>query len=88
MIWFFYSLFQLITLVNGQPFNVSTIRKNLSRLRASAGSCTLLPEFPLYDFPTVHTYGVSYTTVSSVMAYAAFSLALLCLHGRCFQLVF
>jgi len=39
-------------LVNGQPFNVSTIRNvGLRRLRASNGNCTLLPEFPSVRFP-------------------------------------
>jgi len=52
MIWFFLSLFQLIMLVNGQHFNVSTIRNDsLRRLRAFAGNCTLLPEFRPVQFP-------------------------------------
>jgi hypothetical protein len=82
----YFSPFQLIMLVNGQPFNVSTIRNfNQRRLRAGAGNCTLLPEFHPYDFLTVDTYGVSYTTVSFVMAYAAFSLALLCFTWQVFS---
>jgi hypothetical protein len=39
-------------LVNGQPFNVFTIRNvALRRLRADAGNCTLLPEFRPVRFP-------------------------------------
>jgi len=39
-------LFQVIMLINGQPFTVSTNRyDSLRRLRSSAGNCTLLPEF-------------------------------------------
>jgi len=39
-------------LINGQPFTVSTIRNdNLRSLRASAGNCTLLPEFRPVRFP-------------------------------------
>jgi len=45
-------LFQVIMLINGQPFTVSTIRNDsLRRLRASAGNCTLLPEFRPVRFP-------------------------------------
>jgi len=85
MIELFLSLLQLIMLLNGQPFNVSTIRNvSLRRLRAYAGNCNLLPEFRPVRFP--HSkYGVSYTTVSSVTAYAAFSLALLCFTWQVFS---
>jgi hypothetical protein len=52
MIELFLSLFQLIMLVNGQPFNVSAIRNvGLRRLRADAGNCTLLTEFRPVGYP-------------------------------------
>jgi len=88
MIEFFLSLFQLIMLVNGQPLNVSTIpNDSLRRLRHLPAIALCFPNSALYVFPTVHTYGVSYTTVSSITAYAAFSLALLCFTWQVFSVL-
>ena len=48
----FLFLFQIIVLINGRPFTVSTERFDiLRRMRASAGTSLLLPEFRPLRFP-------------------------------------